>query len=77
MHPPAVLAPSERKGADRVISIASREPEGTPSSAAQEALALIVLCLLEPKGAPPVPLIRALVPTTQVTPLRLQRDLRE
>lgn len=59
---------AERKGADRMISISSREIAGSPVCAALEALALIALCLLEPKGCPPVPLIRALVPTTQVTP---------
>ncbi len=58
---------AERKGADRVISVSSREAAGRPISAAQEALALIALCLLEPKGCPPVPIIRALVPTNQVT----------
>ena len=58
---------AERKGADRVISISSWEPACSSVSPAQEALALVSLCLLEPKGGPPVPVLRTLLPAMQVT----------
>lgn len=72
LRPPCAPTPgsppcAEHKGADRVISMTSREAACSPVSPAQEALALIALCLLEPQGCPPVPVLRALVPAAQVT----------
>lgn len=65
---PPVPVRAEKKGVDRVITVAAAEAAGAAVSPTEEAVCLMALCLLGPSGLPPVPCIRILVPPPQVTP---------
>lgn len=65
---PLVPLRAEKKGVDRVITVGAAEAAGSAVSPSEEAVCLMALCLLGPSGLPPVPCIRILVPTPQVTP---------
>lgn len=50
-----------------MVTVTAAEAAGAAVSPSQEAVCLMALCLLGPNGLPPVPCIRILVPTPQVS----------